>query len=595
MPKIIPFWRNKKVTKAPLDVPVDIAKTLNNPASKQDVRRELIRTGSLLSKSDMVRVISDALAISYYRRSFYVECMDAMEHPFVSGAVELYIDSVCGYNTMHNASVWVTSEDGRVENIGNQFLSEINIEERVRDWAGQLASMGDLFLEAIGREGIGVAFVDDNVHPADMERVDVNGRLEGFVRTNLQQQTGTQMQLEAPWKYVHMRTFGVQRRVLNTTLGIFGDPGRRYTLDMTRYGNRPYRLTTRYGVPLIAPALPIYKRLKLSEDSVMLARMTRGIVWYLYKVKISGGNLDQASQLVRDYAELLKRKTGLDVTQGQEYWKDKWSALYAQVEDLFVPETDDMTLTHEQMGVDPNIKAIVDVEMLESRLLGSLRVSRSMLGLTDELPGGIGQSSANRISINFAKNAQRLQNALRQGVARLLQIHLAYLGENPDPTRFDIQLAEISTAEEEEIKDALDKGVDIADKLIDMLIKTCGDSNIDRLETLDYINQKILKLNDLDLEKIVLKAGGANNAAFMESVKRIKALHEAKKPKRFYLGGSDLYTYLPSQHTATQENEGKVHQLIRITETKDAKVENAKLWTPMTVTFVKEEDNEGAR
>jgi len=284
---------------------------------------------------------------------------------------------------------------------------------------------------------------------------------------------------------------------------------------------------------LLVNAIPIYKRLKLVEDSLIMARMTRGILWYLYKIKVAGGNMDTAAEIVQNYSEYLKRNTsmGLDIEAGT--WRDKWAPIFAQIEDLFVPESDDVSISVEKLGGEPNIKAIVDVEMLTNQLLGALRVSRFMLGITDEMPGALGEGAAVRISINFAKNAQRLQSALRNGVKRLCQIHLAYRNLNPDPTRYEVNFAEISSAEEEEIKNALDKGVDIVDKILDTFEKAGVKTEEQKLEMLDYLNQKILKLNDLDLKEMAKKVMAAT------------ATEKKQKPKKIMPVYSDLYSHVP--------------------------------------------------
>ena len=84
---------------------------------------------------------------------------------------------------------------------------------------------------------------------------------------------------------------------------------------------------------------------------------------------------------------------------------------------------------------------------------------------------------------------------------RICQIHLAFQNKSPDPTLFDINMAETSSAEEEELKNALGTGVDVVEKLADMIIKYVP--GVDTTELLNYLNNKILKLGDFDIEKMV--------------------------------------------------------------------------------------------
>ncbi len=520
-------------------MPADLVKQLANKdeLARAEILKRMFSTGTLFNKQEISKALADQMGISYWRRAFYKECEQCSTHPYVSGALELYVDAVCATSAITNRSVWITSDDKKIENTLNQMLDAIQIEERIRDWAGTTGMFGDFMPEIVGEDGIGVAFIDDALHPADVERVDINGRLEGFVRTGLySEKADYSADLEPPWKYVHFRTFGVIRRALNTALGIFGEPGRMYSLEQQRMQqNKAFRVTTKYGVSILFPAVPIYKRLKMSEDSLMLARMTRGVLWYLYKIKTKGSNPDAMAAVVQAYADYLKRNTGLNVgdpaspSTADKAWKDRFAPVFGQAEDIFAPETDDLSLSVEKMGGEPDIKYIADIDLLTNQLMGSLRVSKSMLGITDDLPGGIGENASKRISINFAKNADRLQAALKAGIKRICQIHLAYMKQNPDPSRFEVNFADISSAEEEEIKDALEKGVDIADKLSDLVTKLTGE-DVNKMEILQYVNNKILKLNDFDFQKLVSKVQS-----------KVGPIERKQSPQ-----SSDLFSYLPN-------------------------------------------------
>ena len=419
-----------KLAPPPLDVKASMIDDMMDPTSRSVLLKRLVSSGSPYSRNELMNMVTNQLTVNHQRRFFYRECEQAMTHPYVIGACELLTDTVSAFSSTHNRSVWVTSKDKRKSNVANQLLMELGVEEKIRDWAGQLAEYGDLFIKMFGRKGTGVVYLDDRIHPADMERVDINGRLEGFVRTGYYSgHASFNAELEAPWAYVHGRVYGSQYRIQNAVLGMFGEPGMRY--QFLEDPEAKFRITTKYGTSILAPAVPVYKRLKLAEDAVLMARVTRGIMWYLYKIKTASGSFRQAAAKAEEYAEVLKRTTGLNISQNE--WKDRFEPIFAQVEDLYVPENGDVTVdAQEYGGKNADIKGVVDVEMLENRLLGSLRVSKAMLGVTDSLPGSIGEGAAQRISINFAKNAYRLQTGLRSMLARMVQVHFAYLGIDPD-------------------------------------------------------------------------------------------------------------------------------------------------------------------
>jgi hypothetical protein len=525
----------QNISNEPVDVPSDNIQDLkSNP--KQYIK-DFIRSGSTFDGNNISKLVGDTLATNYYRRNFYINADSAIEHAYISGALELYTDNAVSDSSVNNKSIWVSSNDKKIENLLNKFLESIHIYERLRDWAGQIAQYGDFFVRVYGVNGIGVAYIDDNIYPADIERIDINGRLEGFIHSGYLGGSGMGYKMDAPWDYVHFRIFGIQRKMMNSALGIFGVPNSRYRVEVVN--DRRYKLTTRYGVSLIQPAIPIYKRLKMGEDSIMMSRITRGVLWYLYKIQIKGGNYDSAMELVDEYQRLLKRHSALDVSEDNKYWKDNFASIFGQIEDMYIPTTEDMDVVVEKLGDNPDIKAIVDIDMLEERLLGALRVSKSMLGLTSDLPGGIGESAANRISVNFAKNVNRLQNSIKVGVKRLCQIHLAYLGINPDPRKYDIEMSEVSSAEQEELKNGLQSGVETVDKFMGMMDSAFGD-NIDKTSVLKYLNEKILKLNDFNIEDMMKKEKSSEEISKTVENK-IVDINENKKS----IIESDLFSYLP--------------------------------------------------
>ena len=175
----------------------------------------------------------------------------------------------------------------------------------------------------------------------------------------------------------------------------------------------------------------------------------------------------------------------------------------------------------DKIGGEVDIKWIVDIEELRNQLATALKVPLGLLsGYSKEgVQSSLGNGGIERMDIRFARQARRLQRSLINMLTRMAQIHLSYQGIDPDLNLFKIQMTETSSAEEEELKSALDKGVDVVDKLSDLVIKCLGEVEVDKKALLDYLNKKFLKLNDMDLEKLLLKA---NPNAFTE--------HDRTKP-----------------------------------------------------------------
>jgi hypothetical protein len=101
--------------------------------------------------------------------------------------------------------------------------------------------------------------------------------------------------------------------------------------------------------------------------------------------------------------------------------------------------------------------------------------------------------------------ARKLQRAVRNGIKRICQIHLAYMNMDPDPQLFDVQMPEMSTAEEESLKASLKDGIGVIGDFMDVVDRVTEDDprKIDKIEVFQWCNEKFLKL-DFDLKDFVI-------------------------------------------------------------------------------------------
>ena len=195
----------------------------------------------------------------------------------------------------------------------------------------------------------------------------------------------------------------------------------------------------------------------------------------------------------------------LNIDTNNPSYNSKFSAM-ANIEDIIIPVWGDVNQVDvEKLGGEVDIKWIEDILLLTKQLSTALAIPLPLLaGYAQEANGGIGQNSLEKLDIRFARQARRVQRAVISGLTRLAQIHLAYQGINPDPNFFTIHMSETSTAEELELQDALDKGLDVTGKAMDMFERVLG-PDLDKIAAMEYLNEKFLKLSDLELDKIMLK------------------------------------------------------------------------------------------
>jgi len=311
------------------------------------------------------------------------------------------------------------------------------------------------------------------------------------------------------------------------------------------------QISSRYGVSLLVDALPTYKRLRLAEDSILMARLTRGILRYVWKLRVNSQNAEATEALMSQLTGLLKKARALDTSAGSPNFDSKFSVL-ANNEDLIIPVWGDSTndLSVEKIGGDVDIRWIVDVEELRQQLACTLRVPLALLGgYTKEATGPLGSEAIEKLDIGFARSARRLQRALKEAIKRICQVHLAYMNMDPDPAMFDVCMNEGSTAEEEQARDSLDKGIDVIQKMLDTVDAADTDGTIDKKKIVDYLNKKILKLEDFDLNDFQKNIQPPTNPDVLsnETINESKDadLEEARQVLARSVTNTDLMSYLP--------------------------------------------------
>lgn len=170
----------KKIFKRPPTIPAEMIKDIEK-MSEQD--RYLLQTLGFTSRI-LEETVREATLINFERQKLYREIDAACLHWAMGASVELFADFVTTYSPLHNATVWITSENKKYETELNGLLETIQIEEKIFDWAWTTGAFGDHFVKVNAIPGVGVVSVEDDEHPINISRVD-NKVLVGFFKTPL--------------------------------------------------------------------------------------------------------------------------------------------------------------------------------------------------------------------------------------------------------------------------------------------------------------------------------------------------------------------------------------------------------------------------
>jgi hypothetical protein len=501
--------------------------------------KDLIRRVGL-SFSQLQKDIQADVNVTWDRQRYTTQLHRSLDHAIIAAAVRLYATSSTSLSPIHNASVWITSKSAKYQKVLSNLLDDIGIEEKIYDWAWSVAAFGDLFVEIMGLPNLGVVSINDERNPIEISRIEHNGILVGFYETPLGHSIGQQKKIIEPWKYVHLRLLGAKR-----ARPAWGDPSYSEFKTMSlMLGHNTRQATTRYGTSLILDALPTYRRLRMAEDSLLLARMTRGILRYLYLMKVDATNAEMLGELIDQIANTLKRARAINTSDTTPNFQSRENPM-GVTEDLFLPiPGDPSTDFHvEELGGKPDIRWIVDIDELKQQLACALSTPLSLLGgYVDEASGSLGSEAIEKLDVGFARNSRRLQRTLTSGIKRICQIHLAYQNLDPDPALFEVQMANPSTAEEESLRNSLETGTATIQMFMDMMETI--DPDLDKIKIFNYLNQKILKLEDFDLNQFQTATEGM-----------VEKKEEKDEFVRYPIENTDLVSYLPLQRKLVEGKE----------------------------------------
>jgi hypothetical protein len=198
-----------------------------------------------------------------------------------------------------------------------------------------------------------------------------------------------------------------------------------------------------YGTSVLEKSRRVWKQLLLSEDSMLVYRVTRAPERRVYKIYV--GNIDDADveAYVNTIADRFKRMPIVDPQTGQ---MDLRYNQLSNDQDYFIPvRTEDAPNPIDTLPGATNLDQIADIEYLQRNLFTSLRVPKPFLGFEEAT--GEGKNLALQ-DIRFSRTINRIQQAMLQELNKIAIIHLYILGFEEDLDNFTLTLNNPSTQAE---------------------------------------------------------------------------------------------------------------------------------------------------
>ena len=361
-----------------------------------------------------------------YQHSIYYETtrlasyadFEGMEFfPEISATLDIMMEESTTLNS-ENKMITIFSESKRVRRIlEDLFFNRLDIHTSLPMWTRYTCKYGDnfLFLNIDSEDGITGVKQLPNIEISRKEN-------EGFGENSMNSDTDKyntvkfiwgQRDIEFnAWQIAHFRLLGDDRRLP-------------------------------YGTSMLEKARRIWKQLLLSEDAMLIYRVTRAPERRIFKIYV--GNIDEQDvpAYVNKIANNFKRSPVIDQKTGQI---DSRYNQMAQDQDYFIPVRDVNAPTPiDTLPGATNLSEIADIQYLQKKLFTALRVPKPFLGF--EEANGDGKNLALQ-DIRFARTINRIQQSMLQELNKIAIIHLYILGLEDELENFTLTLNNPSTQAE---------------------------------------------------------------------------------------------------------------------------------------------------
>ena len=153
----------------------------------------------------------------------------------------------------------------------------------------------------------------------------------------------------------------------------------------------------------------------------------------------------------------------------------------------------------------PDISGLEDVLFHIKRLGSAVGVDPALLGFGDMLSGGLGDGGFFRVSVMAGAKADLLRRAIKNGLHRLCEIHVAYKYGKvflPQDCPWQIGFNAVSTAIEREAQEALESRASVAGGVVSAIAMLDQEFSFADKRELAREIWRILKMDDETFERV---------------------------------------------------------------------------------------------
>lgn len=376
------------------------------------------------------------LRADYSDAETYKENEEMARDSIVGSAMENMADDVCQVDERNRVIVKVRSTDEDLAKFLQDFLEyNVNVEDRIWEWTLELIKHGDFKLRRREFQPTGSKVKDvyyENVLESyKVSRIEYMGKVIGYYDS----EDPSKSVFEKPDSFVHFMNTKLPKRK-RVTLQVESEKDKSKKEDVI--------CTKVQGVSIMDNARYIFRIVNLLDNMLIMSRVARSTQYNLVKVEVGNASPAKTQEILSDVKRRLEGNTKIRKGGGL---KTDPSPIPVN-SNVYIPTREGKgEVTVESVNESVDVSSIVDIDYFRNKEFATIKTPKSYLGFEEELPGSMGNSSLVKLDIRYARPVQKVQNVIRYGIEDLCNNYLKFRGRVDDVGKFDIEMRDITTAE----------------------------------------------------------------------------------------------------------------------------------------------------
>ncbi len=344
-------------------------------------------------------------------KNFATDTIFSHNTPEISAALDIYAEESTTVSEKGEI-LTIHSESKRIKSIlTDLFKNVLDVDTNLQMWCRGMCKYGDdfVYLKLDPQKGIVGCQQLPNI---EIERIEgatsntmnaMNVSLEKPTRELRFSWKNKDMEFQS-WEIAHFRILGDDRKLP-------------------------------YGTSMLDKIRRIWKQLLLSEDAMMIYRISRAPERRVFKVFVGNMEDKDIEPYVQRVSNKFKRQQVVDQRNGQVDMRYNQMAVD---QDYFIPVRDlSQASPIETLPGAQNLGEIADIEYIQKKLMAALRIPKAFLGFEEVV--GNGKDLA-LMDIRFARTINRIQKSLINELNKIALIHLYILGLEDELNNFSLAL-----------------------------------------------------------------------------------------------------------------------------------------------------------